>query len=43
MENSMTAAETTRLIDWLIQNGHTYEEAADCIRHIAGATTLKKG
>ena len=34
-EQSMTAVETARLIDWLTQNGHTYEEACKCIDYIA--------
>lgn len=32
----MTAIETARLIDWLIKNGHTPEEATECIKYIAG-------
>lgn len=32
---SMTATETARLIDWLIANGHTAEEATQCIKYIA--------
>lgn len=35
MEQSMTATETARLIDWLIANGHTAEEATECIKYIA--------
>lgn len=35
-EQSMTATETARLIDWLIAHGHTAEEATQCIRYIAG-------
>lgn len=35
-EKSLTAAEAARLIDWLVQHGHTYEEACDCIKYIAG-------
>ena len=35
MSEEMTALETTRLIEWLTANGHTYEEAAACIKHIA--------
>lgn len=35
MEQSMTATETTRLIDWLIANGHSAEEATECIKYIA--------
>lgn len=35
-DESMTAMETARLIDWLIVNGHTAEEATQCIKYIAG-------
>lgn len=35
MEESMTAKETARLIDWLIANGHSAEEAMHCIQYIA--------
>ena len=35
MEESMTATETARLIDWLSQHGHTAEEAMECIKYIA--------
>lgn len=35
MEQSMTAAETARLIDWLIDHGHTAEDATECIKYIA--------
>lgn len=35
MEQSMTATETARLIDWLIANGHSAEEATECIKYIA--------
>lgn len=38
MEQSMTATETARLIDWLIANGHTAEEATACIKYIATGT-----
>lgn len=31
----MTAAETARLIEWLITHGHSYEEATQCINFIA--------
>lgn len=34
-EYSMTAAETARLIDWLIAHGHTAEDATECIKYIA--------
>lgn len=32
---SMTASEAARLIDWLIEHGHTAEEATQCIKYIA--------
>ena len=35
MEESMTATETARLTDWLIQHGHTAEEAMERIKYIA--------
>ncbi len=35
MEQSMTATEAARLIDWLIAKGHTAEEATECIKYIA--------
>ena len=35
-ECSMTAKETARLIEWLLEHGHTYEEACECIKRIAG-------
>lgn len=35
-DESMTATETARLIDWLIANGHSAEEATQCIKYIAG-------
>ena len=35
MEQSMTANETARLIDWLLTHGHTAEEATECIKYIA--------
>ena len=37
MDPSMTATEAARLIDWLMANGHTAEEATECIKYIAGA------
>ena len=33
---SMTAMEAARLIDWLMSNGHTADEATQCIKYIAG-------
>lgn len=38
MEQSMTATEAARLIDWLIANGHTAEQATECIKYIATGT-----
>ena len=34
-ETSNTTFEASRLIDWLVEHGHTYEEACDCIKYIA--------
>ena len=34
-ECKMTATEAARLIDWLMSNGHTAEEATECIKYIA--------
>lgn len=34
-ECSLTAMEAARLIDWLIANGHTAQDATDCIKYIA--------
>lgn len=34
-ENSMTATETARLIEWLMAHGHSAEEAIECIKYIA--------
>ena len=42
MNPSMTAPETARLIDWLIANGHTAEEAMQCIKYIAGTQEPRK-
>lgn len=41
-DESLTATETARLIDWLIANGHTAEEATQCIKYIAGAPAPAK-
>lgn len=41
MDYSMTAAEAARLIDWLKANGHTAEDATECIKYIAGAQEPK--
>ena len=38
MEQSMTAVEAARMIDWLKANGHSAEDAADCIKYIATGT-----
>lgn len=35
---SMTAMETARLIDWLVANGHSAEDATKCIKYIAGTS-----
>lgn len=35
MEQSMTATETARLIDWLLANGHSEKDATECIKYIA--------
>ena len=42
-ETKMTAIETSRLIEWLISKGHTYEEAANCINYIAAYENKKSG
>ena len=39
---SMTAKETARLIDWLKANGHSAEEATECIKYIAGVSAPAK-
>lgn len=36
MGQGMTAMEAARLIEWLKANGHNADEAADCIKYIAG-------
>ena len=41
-EVSMTAKETKRLIEWMTRNGHTYEEACNCIAYVADGTELPK-
>ena len=35
-ECNLTAAEAARLIDWLKANGHSAEDATECIKYIAG-------
>ena len=42
MEQSMTATETARLIDWLLANGHSAEEATECIKYIANVKDPKQ-
>ena len=42
MEQSMTAVEAARLIDWLKANGHSAEEATECIKYIATGIQRKK-
>lgn len=36
-DESMTATEAARLIDWLMAHGHTAEEATQCIKFIAAS------
>lgn len=38
----VTTVETERLIRWLVDNGHTYEEAYQCIAFMSGKTTQTK-
>lgn len=38
----VTTAETERLIRWLVDHGHTYEEAYECIAFMAGKRTSTK-
>lgn len=33
-----TTVEAERLIRWLVEHGHTYEEAYECIAFMAGKT-----
>lgn len=35
----VTTMETERLIRWLVDHGHTFEEAYECIAFMAGKTT----
>lgn len=37
----VTTLEAERLIRWLVQHGHSYEEAYDCIRFMTGKTDEK--
>lgn len=39
---NVTTVETERLIRWLINHGHTYEEAYECIAFMAGKTDKAK-
>ena len=38
----VTTIETERLIRWLIEHGHTYEEAYQCIAFMSGKTDPAK-
>ena len=38
----MTAKEAARLADWLKANGHTAEEAIECIKYITGTEPPKE-
>lgn len=40
MYKLMTATEMARLTDWLILNGFTHKEAAECLKHIATGQNL---
>lgn len=40
-ESSLTAIEAARLIEWLTANGHTAEEALECIKYIAAGIDEK--
>lgn len=37
----MTTAEADRLIDWLIANGHTAEEATECLKYVVSGIVPK--
>ena len=41
-EFDVTTSETERLIRWLVQHGHTYEEAYECIAFMSGKTDFEK-
>ena len=41
MKENFTAKETARLYEWLMDNGHTREDANNCITYIV--TGVKKG
>lgn len=38
----VTTIETERLMRWLVQHGHTYEEAYECIAFMSGKTDPEK-
>ena len=38
----VTTIEAERLIRWLVDHGHTYEEAYECIAFMSGKTDVKK-
>lgn len=42
MEESMSAIEASRLIDWLKANGHSDKDATDCIKYIATGVQQSK-
>ncbi len=39
---SMTAKEVARMFDWFQANGHTTEEAAECLKYIVNAQAPAK-
>lgn len=41
-EQMMTAKEAARLADWLKANGHTSDEALECIKYITGTESPKE-
>lgn len=41
-EIDVTTVETERLIRWLVEHGHTYEEAYECIAFMSGKTDHTK-
>ena len=38
----VTTLEAERLIRWLVNHGHTYEEAYECIAFMSGKTDFDK-
>ncbi len=40
--DEISTKEIARLIDWLVAHGHTSDDAADCIRYIAGQSASLK-